>query len=108
MNQAIPVCPTVKKRSLVAMSQAGMIAWFSHFIPAMKVRIAFYMQDDWLAQPHMLSTFQIATKLSVTTERMFVNDFSEFVVLSIPKRGTPNDARFHPNPKGLGFLARLL
>ncbi|EGK12665.1 hypothetical protein HMPREF9374_1377 [Desmospora sp. 8437] len=87
MDQAIPVCPTVKKRSLVAMSQAGMIAWFSHFIPAMKVRIAFYMQDDWLAQPHMLSTFQRATKLSVTIERMFVNDFSEFVVLSIPRKG---------------------
>ncbi|SIS77979.1 hypothetical protein SAMN05421790_10520 [Kroppenstedtia eburnea] len=90
------------------MSQTGMIAWFSHFIPAMKVRIAFYMQDDWLAQPHMLSTFQRATKLSVTIERTFVNDFSEFVVLSILARGTLNDARFHPNPKGLGFLARLL
>lgn len=50
---------------LVAMIQAEMNGWFRISYPTMKVRMAFCMQANWLAQPHMFST-------SLTKDRLFV------------------------------------
>jgi hypothetical protein len=47
------------------------------------------VQNDWFAQPYILSTFQRATEDSLPTEYMFAKAFSEKFVRLVRGRNLP-------------------